>query len=367
MPATKTPSRFFRQLFRLSCLLFFLFATSVSQRAQTLSNCRPAPPVPANPRPGVGGLSLSRDGRTLVAAGGDGKIRFIDFATGNVQRTLSGHTNVVYRAIFSSDEKFLASSSRDRTARIWSVATGQELHQLGGFRCSVKAVAFSPDGRMIAASGNDGMLKVWEVKTGKELKSLVHINSADVDMSIYSFVFGRDGKRIYAGNGDGTISEWDVESGKETKVWKAHDSFVLRLAFSPDYRLLASFADSAVKLWDTSTWREIRSLSMVRSADVMPRASAIAFSHDGRMIAASGIGLNSKQDAYMYVQAVVWNVKTGEKLFTLGGHKFDIDGLVFTRDDRFLLTGSVDANIKFWDMKTGQLARTINLLAQSAQ
>jgi len=40
---------------------------------------------------------------------------------------------------------------------------------------------------------------------------------------------------------------------------------------------------------------------------------------------------------------------------------FDIDGLIFTRDDRFLLTGSVDTTIKFWDMKTGHLSRTISI------
>src|SRR5712691_4870824 len=175
------PENFFGQLFHVGSILLFLIFNLVSLRAQTLSNCRPSPPMPANPKPGVGGLSFSRDGRTLVAAGDDGKLRFIDFATGDVQRILSGHANVVYRAGFSSDEKLLASSSRDRTARIWSVATGQELHQLGGFRCAVKAVAFSPDGKLLGASGNDGMLKLWDVKTGKELKSLVHIDSADID------------------------------------------------------------------------------------------------------------------------------------------------------------------------------------------
>ena len=323
--------------------------------------------MPPNVKPGVGGLSLSRDGKTLVVAGGDARIRFVDMATGDVRQTLTGHDNMIYRAVFSPDEKLIGSSSRDRTARIWNVANRKQLHKLGGFRCSVKAVAFSPGGKLLGASGNDGMLKLWDVKTGKELKSLVHINSADVDMSIYSFVFSRDGKKIYAGNGDGTISEWDVQSGKETKVWKAHNSFVLKLAFSPDYRLLASYADSVVKLWDTSTWREVRSLSTVRTSDVIARASSIAFSHDGKLIAAGDIGLDSKQTRYMYVQALVWNVKTGAKLFTLEGHKFDIDGLVFTRDDRFLLTGSVDTNIKFWDMKTGQLARTINLSAQTSR
>src|ERR1044072_9606298 len=50
-----------------------------------------------------------------------------------------------------------------------------------------------------------------------------------------------------------------------------------------------------------------------------------------------------------------------ENVFTLEGQKFDIDGLVFTRDNRFLLTGSVDRTIVFWDMKTGQKTRTITL------
>jgi len=322
--------------------------------------------MPPNVKPGVGGLSLSRDGKTLVVAGGDAKVRFVDMATGAVQRTLTGHTNMVYRAIFSADEKLLASSSRDHTARVWDVASGRELHQMGGFRCSVKAVAFSPDGQTVAASGNDGMLKLWDVRTGTELKSLVHINSADIDMATYSFVFSHDGKKIYAGNGDGTISEWDVGSGKEVRFWKAHDYTAFRLLFSPDYHLLASFGDSVVKLWDTSTWREVRSLSMPRTAGASPRSSTITFSHDGKLIAASDIGLDPKNN-YVYVQAIVWNAKTGEKLFTIAGHKFDIDGLVFTRDDHFLLTGSVDTTIKFWDMKTGHEARTINLRPDGGQ
>jgi WD40 repeat protein len=318
-----------------------------------------------NAKPGVGDLNLSRDGKTLVVSAGDSKIRFIDMKTGEVQRTLIGHTNMVYMARFNPDEKLMASSSRDHTARIWDVASGRELRQLDGFRCAVKAVAFSPDGQMLAASGNDGMLKLWNVKTGMELKSLVHINSPDIDMATYSFVFSRDGKKIYAANGDGTISEWDVASGKETKFWKAHEVSALKLMFSPDYKLLVSFGDAVVKFWDTSTWREVRTLPMPRTEGDAAHTSSLAFSNNGKLIAASNIGLDPKQNTYLYIQTVVWNVKTGEKLFTLKGQKFDVDGLTFTRDDRFLLTGSVDTTIVFWDMKTGQKTRTLTLSSAS--
>jgi len=309
----------------------------------------------------AGSFTLTRDGKTLLVPGGDAKIRFIDMASGEIKRTLSGHANYVYMANFSPDTKLLASSSRDNTARIWDVSSGQVLQTFAGFRCSVKVAMFSPDGQLLAASGNDGMLKLFDVKSSRELKSMVHRDSPDIDMATYSFIFSRDGKQIYAGNGDGTISVWDVASGKEVRNWQAHPNTTLKLVMSPDYRRLLSLGDALVKVWDTSTWREIATLSIPKTAGSSHVSSTLAISHNGKLIAASYIELDSKQDTYVGINTIVWNAKTGEKLFTLSGHKFDINGLIFTHDDRYLLTGSVDATIKFWDMRNGQLTRTITI------
>lgn len=349
-----------QHIFHLCRFGFLLLLSFTSCQAQTVPRCRPSPPLPKNPPPGIVGLSISRDGNTLVSAGADGNIRFWDVVTGQVRRTLTGHSNALYRAIFSPDEKLLASSSRDTTARIWDVATGQELHALTGYRCAVKSVAFSPDGKTLASVGNDGVLKLWDVKTGKELKSLVHSNSPDVDVSIYSVVFSRDGKNIYAGNGDGTISEWETATGRETKVWKSHNDAVLTLCFSPDYHMLASggFSDPTVKLWDTATWREIRTLAEKKTEGLLEQLKPIAISPDGKLIAASIVGFDTKQNRYVYIRTFVWNVESGEKYFTLEGHKLDVDALVFTPDNRFLASGSLDGTIKFWEIKTGQEART---------
>lgn len=345
------------------CLAAIVLFSLTSAHAQTLSTCQAPPPLPPNPKPSVGSLAFSKDGKTLVVAGSDGKIRLLDAASGTVQRTLSGHSNAVYVAVLSPDEKLLASSSRDLTARVWDVASGRELHKFTGFRCAVKAVAFNPAGRTIAAAGNDGMIKLWDLKTEKELQSFVHINSNDVDMSVYAIVFDRTGKKIYGANGDGTISEWDIAKQKESRVWKAHDGHAYRLQFNHDYSLLASSGfDALVKLWDTSDWHEVRSMSMARAdaASNIP-SFGLTFSHDGKLIAAGDMGFDQKVTSYVYVQAVVWKVDTGEKLWTVGGHKFDINGLTFTRDDKLLLTGSVDTRIKYWDMKTGTETRTISM------
>jgi WD40 repeat protein len=354
-------------IFHLGCAVLITLLSLNSYHAQTLSDCEPAPPMRPNVKPGVVGLDLSRDGRTLLVAGGDGMIRFVDMTSGHVLRTFTGHTNAVYRAIFNHDEKLLASSSRDLTARVWDWTSGRELWKATGFRCSVKAVVFSPDGRLLAVAGNDGMVKIYDVKSGKELRSLLHINSATIDMSVYSLAFGRHAGNVYAGNGDGTISEWDTASGKETRTWKAHQGYVFNLVFNADYSLLASIGrDAHAKLWDPTTGREVRSLSMIRTPEAVAVPTALAFSNDGKLLAASSLGMDQKQTGYLYVQTLVWAVNTGEKLFTVEGHKFDVPALIFSRDDHFLLTGSVDTTIKFWDMKTGLLSKTFTIPSNRA-
>jgi WD40 repeat protein len=349
-----------RAVFDSSFIAVLMLLSFPGCHAQIVSRCRPAPALPKNPKPGVIGLSLSSNGKTLVTAGTDGIIRVWDFASGQLQRTLTGHSNSTYNAVFSPNEKLIASSSRDLTARIWDFSTGRELYKLGGFKCSVKSVAFSPDGKTLAVVGNDGMLKLWDVETGTELKSLVHSNSPDVDISIYSVVFSRDGKSIYAGNGDGTISQWDAVSGKETNVWKAHRDAVIALAFSPDYRLLASDGNNEanVKLWDPATQREIRKYEIKKTDGLIEQSHAVAFSPNGRLIASSVAGVDETQRQFVYVRTYVWSVETGEKLFTFEGQRFDVGGLVFTPDNRFLISGSADTTIKVYDLKAGKEART---------
>jgi WD40 repeat protein len=101
----------------------------------------------------VSSLTYTRDGKTLISAGGDGLIRLWDPATGKELRRLQGHTAAVLSLALAPGGKRLASGSADGTVRFWDLATaGREMRVLQGHRYGVTSLTFSPDGKQFASA-----------------------------------------------------------------------------------------------------------------------------------------------------------------------------------------------------------------------
>ena len=195
----------------------------------------------ANLEPDIfgGTVAFSADGTTLASTRQSGDIRLWDVASGNLARTLSGHSALVFWLSFSADGATLASGSRwDGTIRLWDVATGESTATLEE---DVRWVSLSPDGTILAADLRWGP-RLWDVETWTQIPG--------PQGNVSSMAFSPDGT-ILALAGLDLVTLWDVAARETVATLSGHTHGVDLLSFSPDGTTLASGArDGTVLLWD---------------------------------------------------------------------------------------------------------------------
>jgi WD40 repeat protein len=172
-------------------------------------------------------------------------------------------------------------------------------------------------------------------------------------------------KLIAVGCFEGGIAEvWDVPSSRRIRQFRIGNANgpSITTQMSPDESTLVLYNahGGPVELWHIETERKIATLMPLLSEGVLD-ADAVEFSPDSRIVAVS-------YNRYIYL----WNVFTGEMLSRLvddsdnlryswdgkAAHRNFIYRLLFTADSKYLLSGSVDTEVKLWSTATGKLVRT---------
>jgi WD40 repeat protein len=110
--------------------------------------------VTPNASSSVLGCAFSPDGKLIVSASDDYRLKVWDSETGRLLRTLEGHSSYVRGCAFSPDGKLIVSASDDNTLKVWDAETGQTLATFfadGSMFCCVV------NGEMVAAGGAHGV------------------------------------------------------------------------------------------------------------------------------------------------------------------------------------------------------------------
>jgi WD40 repeat protein/serine/threonine protein kinase/energy-coupling factor transporter ATP-binding protein EcfA2 len=275
--------------------------------------------------PSLRAIALLGD-RLLAVAGLDHDIYLMDPQTARPLRLLRGHSDKVNALVFSQTSGMLASAGEAGGIRLWHAASGKALARLRGHRRDVLNLAFSPDGKLLASASADGTLRLWDVERRRQVGQ-----RHDQGSSIDDVEFTRDGRWLYSCGRDGTLWRRTLPTLEGRSVYRGARRLT-RLALHPK-RPWAAVTDASgqVVLLDR---RDGRVLQRSRRAG---RLLALAFSPDGRWLAAGGRG------KVLYLWPVsARGLDQGQRVLRTGG---SVRALGFSTDGRWVGVASRDGAV----------------------
>lgn len=328
---------------------------------------------------GVSEVICSPNGEILASYGWDKMIHLWNAHTGEFLHTLTGHTGRISSISFSHDSKLLASGNQDGKIRIWDTDTGNLYNTITATTDAdgVNAVVFSPDGKtFVSTNNNDDVIQFWDFTKGERLKSI----QSPPDTTDY-IKFSPDGATLANTHSDGTIRFWDVASGSPSMTLDGYAQMFVCMTHSPVSNTLAVLdGDRRLRLWDTQTCRHLRTIHLhkqrVGCIAIAPDGIRIAYEDDrNNTISILNTETGEKEHTFeTHLNGItsvafsvdgktlaggddhgaihLWEVTSGTCSMKLESESNDINNLVFSQDGQLLI--SIDGNIRFWDLTTGE-------------
>jgi WD40 repeat protein len=180
------------------------------------------------------------------------------------------------------------------------------------------------------------------------------IDSGGHQATIMFVAFTRDGKYLVSAGVDKVVRIWDLASGKTIRAIRGQDDdgpvgMIYAVALSPDERYIAVGGSL-----DTSSNAEVIRVHDFHNGEVVALlnghtnvVNSLAFSRDGRYIA------SGSSDGTVRV----WDVDARKSVFSLSGHQDAVEAVAFSPDGQRLVSGSRDKTLRLWELSSGKLLK----------
>jgi WD40 repeat protein len=259
----------------------------------------------------------------------------------------------IWGLAFTSDGRTLYTAGADPAIRIWDVQTGEQLRNLLAKSGGVGAMTLSADERYLLVVGPRGIaISLQDIETGEVLRTFSDGLSGQLSL---------DGKYVLTSSTYSPVTLWDVSTGEELRTFDnpAYGSL------SPDGRFVATIescpsppgcSPQTVRLYDTQSGELLRSFE----TDIVT-SPFLRFSHDGRYLVTGQDTYQSlsTNNSTLEMPAIMqlWDVESGSEVRRLEGHHGFVGSVVFSADDKTILTASYDGTARLWVTDTGQQLR----------
>ncbi len=300
---------------------------------------------------------------------------------------------------FSPDQSCVAVATSNKRAAIYDVTSGELLNRIPGDGLQMRVVRFSPGGKLILTLSYGGRAQLWTATdTGRSRLEDAH------DDVVYQLDVDSKHGLLILGSFDSTASVWNLRTSQNVSVYTGHKAQVLAVDLHPDEPIAASLdAAGEIHVWNTSTANLMYKIAPESDefANHLGRAGTVIranllnfpatlstgiFTPDGNRIVAHRQGWMRVFDArtgdeicelenatfsgwpvYSYDSSLVailemygkhvgvWSIETGALLHRSIEQNEALTMADFSPVDLRLITGAMEAEMKIWDAKSGEL------------
>ncbi|PCH43318.1 WD40 repeat-like protein, partial [Wolfiporia cocos MD-104 SS10] len=188
--------------------------------------------------------------------------------------------------------------------QIWQVSEKRLVKRLSGHTNVVRDVNVSSNGAWLVSGSEDATVKCWSMPNGSDL-----IWTATVESGVAAVSFFSHSQLVAVGLFSGKILILNASTGSQIHQLQGHQGCVQSLVFTHGGQTLVSSSDDCtLKFWDIG--------SIVTEHHVQESADDVLASD---------------------------------------GHISSVSSVVISPDEQWIISGSMDGGVHFWDTKSGRL------------
>lgn len=248
------------------------------------------------------------------------------------------------KTVVSDDGQLVLTATKTGSVSVWNAAEGQVKATLQQPPAEIQCMALSPSQSLVAIAPAEGVVGLWDAQTGAPK---IKLDSSSADTT--AIAFDSTGAQLGTGSKNGTVRFWSTTDGKLLGEWQAAENQVNRIKFHPDEQRVIVSGDGWARVRERKSGAILLETKLDEEGDV----EGLALNADGSLLLVTGD---------MFPQ--VWNLNSYKRIQTLEGHVDEVYAGAFSRDGRWMLTGSgyqhakmppEDGNSVFvWDARTGR-------------
>lgn len=339
------------------------------------------PNMPDGSRFWATGLIWAPDGAQMIVGATDGNITIIRANSGDIVRTLSGHSSwVTIRGLqLSADGKTLYSSGLDGRINIWDMATGTNQAQYTQHRLGIFGISLDPlQNRLISTSDQEGKLLVWDLDA-QQISTLrtglgIPVHICYTEDGTVQAITGYNGLiRLTQDDDDGSLYVNSVEGVMQGVAFLGLNRFALIAAqdtvnvYTPESQtprplagiqgrpqVIVATRDGRYLVVGTSThlqvWRGDNPVEPVNFATTLQNIVAIDINDDGSRMVVYSVGESAGYE--------IWDLNTRSLVF---GHNEALISAQLLANDTQIAVLLPDMTIQIRELASSTPTKTISM------